>query len=74
MHTSWQEVTCHVLDDYPQLLAADAIDNRRHALRRLHRTALTHSRKQPTPLAKDGEVDVLLYGVQLFLGLQTWTT
>ena len=42
--TSWQGVPCRALDNYAQLVAADAINNRRHALRRLHRTALTRSR------------------------------
>ena len=44
VHISWHDIPCRVLDNYSQLLAADAIDSRRRALRRMHSTALTRSR------------------------------
>ena len=39
VHTSWQGVPCYALDNYAQLLAAEVIDNRRRAMRRLRRAA-----------------------------------
>ena len=60
VHTSWQGVPYHALVNSAQLLAADAIDNRRRALRRLHRTALTRSRLQIAGVTDRMECSVLV--------------